>query len=548
MKGTTPARLLARLERIHRTFGVRSGSEKRGLVKRLRRVRLDSAARILRFHEILCFLRAYPDDAPLLAEVERALAGFERRADLALFHDALADSGIAGTPIRYRFFWPMARWLASRWAGRLHFDREEADEYEPRLRTALLAVSPSVEAEAVKRSEAQTFEMLDRLRGRATDAAWFLRRIESLPGGPFVWEAIHDAVDAAYVLEPGRGRPSRTLARHEGAPIVFRAAPLDRSRPVLAREIARPPAEVRAASRAEGERLVDLAREAMVTRSRDLDAFTWGNPKDVVLVDDGGGLSFAMIGILPERRLPLPAVHGWLTLRNGVPIGYVQSDTLLGSTEIAFNTFETFRGGEAAQVFGRVLAVARHVLGARSFSIEPYQLGKGNAEGIASGAWWFYFKLGFRPKDAAVKRVLRGELARMKRRPAYRSGPATLERLAAAHLYWEPDPGVPGLLPLVPALGLRIAPAAEDAVERAAERLGLRSFRGFTPAERTAWERLAPVVLALPGVARWPARDRRAFVDVVSAKGAPREAEFPRRLDRHARGAKALASLLREGS
>lgn len=548
MKGTTPARLLARLERIHREFGERSRIEKRNLVSRLRRARLDSAARLFRFHEILCFLRAYPDDAPLLAEVERALAGFERREDLARFREALADSGIAGTPVRYRFFWPMARWLASRWPHRLRFDRGGAEEYESRLRSALSTVSPSIEAEAAKRSEDDTFPLVDRFRGRATDAAWFLRRIDSLPGGPFVREAIHDSVDAAYVLEPGRGGPSRTLARAEGAPIVFHASPLDRNRPVLSRAIERPPAELRVVSRAEGERVVDLAREAMVTRSRDLDAFAWGNPRDVVLVDDGDGLSFAMIGVLPERRLPLSAVHGWLTLRNGVPIGYVQSDTLLGSTEIAFNTFETFRGGEAALVFGRVVAVARHVLGSRSFSIEPYQLGKGNQEGIASGAWWFYFKLGFRPKDAAVKRALRRELDRMKTRPDHRSGPDTLERLAAAHLYWEPDPGVPALLPLVPALGLRIAPAPEDAAERAAERLGLRSFRGFTPAERTAWERLAPVVLALPGVARWPARERRAFVDVVRAKGAPRESEFCERLARHPKGARALARLLRAGS
>lgn len=548
MKQTTPTRLLARLERIHRAFGDGSRAEKRRLVERLARARLDSAARLRCFHEILCFLRAYPEDARLLAEVERALAGFERRTDLARFREVLADSGIAGTPIRYRFFWPMARWLASRWADRLHFDRDETGEYEPRLRAALSTVSPSIEAEAVKRSEEDTFHLVDRLRGRSTDAAWFLRRIESLPGGPFVREAIHDAVDVAYVLDPGRGGPSRTLARHEGAPIVFRASPLDRSRPVLARALERPPAEVRAVSRAEGERCVDLAREAMVTRSRDLDAFTWGNPRDVVLVDDGDGLSFAMIGIVPERRLPLPAVHGWLTLRSGVPIGYVQSDTLLGSTEIAFNTFETFRGGEAAHVFGRVLAVARHVLGARSLSIEPYQLGKGNAEGIASGAWWFYFKLGFRPKDAAVKRVLRRELALVKKRPDHRSNPETLERLAAAHLVWEPDRSVPALLPRVPGLGLRIAPAPEDAAARAARRLGLRSLRGFTPAERTAWERLAPVVLALPGLSRWSASERRAFAEVVRAKGAPRESEFCERLARHPKGARALASLLRAGT
>ena len=49
----------------------------------------------------------------------------------------------------------------------------------------------------------------------------------------------------------------------------------------------------------------------------------------------------------------------------------------------------------------RLLAARAHLFGTRSFSIEPYQLGKNNDEGIASGAWWFYAKLGFRPRSPA---------------------------------------------------------------------------------------------------------------------------------------------------
>ena len=87
-------------------------------------------------------------------------------------------------------------------------------------------------------------------------------------------------------------------------------------------------------------------------------------------------------------------------LRNRVPVGYVQTDSLLAGTEVAFNVFPTFRGVEAGHLFSRVLATARHVLGARAFSIEPYQLGVGNDEAIESGAWWFYYMLGFRPSEA----------------------------------------------------------------------------------------------------------------------------------------------------
>ena len=38
-----------------------------------------------------------------------------------------------------------------------------------------------------------------------------------------------------------------------------------------------------------------------------------------------------------------------------------------------------------------------------AFTIYPYQLGDdGNQKGLASGAWWFYQKLGFRARDPQV--------------------------------------------------------------------------------------------------------------------------------------------------
>jgi hypothetical protein len=155
----------------------------------------------------------------------------------------------------------------------------------------------------------------------------------------------------------------------------------------------------------------------------------------------GDGLAFVFTGVVPERRHPLACYVGGLTLRNGVLIGYVQSDIVGRSAALSFNTFETFRGGEAAFSFARWLAALKHVCGCTSFSVEPYQLGgKGNDEGLASGAWWFYAKLGFAPRDAAVQALAREEQARVARRPAYRTPQTRLARIAEAHLFFDMDP------------------------------------------------------------------------------------------------------------
>lgn len=548
-----PTRALAILEKTRSHYGDAFAARKLALLRALDDARLGSARQVERLHETLCFLRAYPDDARIARQVERMLARFAGRDDLRAHREALAGSGIAGTVIRYGFFWPTARWLAHRWPAALRLDRDDGEAGDNIAGALPLLVTP-VEAQWLRATQPPGFEALDALRGRASDAAFLVRAIESLPGDSFMHEALFDRLDPVCELRPGRDTPSRTRDRYAAAPAMFRAAPLRRGRPDLRAEAGRAPRAVRALAVREGTRLVELARGAMITRQRDLDAFAYGDARDVRLVDDGDGLAFALIGVVPERRTLLPAVYGILTLQNGVPIGYSQADVLAGSAAISFNTFPTFRGGETAYGFARLLATVRHVFGATAFSIEPYQLGKGNDEGIDTGAWWFYYKLGFRPRAAATRRIARTELARMKANPRHRSSPDTLRKLADTHLFFELDPARPRGLPPLTALGERTAALlarmgddrqrALDAAGRELMRLtGLESLRGFTADEREAWRRWSPAVLVLPGLSRWSAAERRAAAEVLRAKGGRRESEFALRFNAHSRLTRALFAL-----
>jgi len=494
-----------------------------------------------RLHEAACILRAYPQKASELAEAKRVLAGFHRRPDLKRQNDALADTGIAGTPIHYRFFWPMARWLAHRYPALLTIDWDEG-EFADRLAAALPLLVPAAEAEALRRAALPARAAIDRLRApKETDAAFLIRRIETLPGGDAVREATHDALDVAYRLLGSADGPSRTRAFFDGAPFAFRSGAPRRDRPDLASELLVPPRSVRALTTRDGARVIDLARCAMVTRSRDLDAFAHGDPRDVRLVDDGDGLAFALIGIVPERRLFLPAVYGALTLRNGVPIGYVQLDVLFGNAEVSYNTFETLRGGEAGFVFCRLLAATRHAFGVSNFSIEPYQLGHGNEEGIASGAWWFYARFGFRPRDPKVLRLARLELGKRARNPLYRSNRSALLRLASAHVFWSPEGKGSGVITPTAAIGFALAKHKDRG--RAAALLGLRSISGWTAGERLWRKRWAPLLDALSGLSRWSREERLALVRVLRAKGGRRESEYARLFDAHPRLATAVLAL-----
>lgn len=407
---------LRALERLRNVYHRRSGPEKLALLRVLERTRLGTAPEVERLHEMLCFLRAYPDDARTLARVQRMLKGFARRADLRAQGEGLENSGIAGTAIRYPFFWPSARWLAREWPRHLTLDR--LDRTADRAIGALFGVRSG-------------FDVLERIRARSlTDAVTFIRLVERMPGDAFAREAFYDAIEPVLELRPGRDSPSRTLAWHRVGPVLWQRVALDSARPDVRAEIGRAPRRVRAVSVREGALLIDLARAAMVTRSRDLDAFAYGDPRAVRIIEDGAGLAFALIGLIPERRKADADTWGALMLKNGVPVGYMELGVTGRHVEIAFNTFPAFRDGEAARVFARALAMLHRVFRAATFGIDPYQLGRGNREAIESGAWWFYYKLGLRPRAAAAKRLARRELERWRADRSYRSSAATLAKLA----------------------------------------------------------------------------------------------------------------------
>ncbi|MCB9898527.1 MAG: hypothetical protein H6825_11025 [Planctomycetes bacterium] len=555
---TRPARLLRDLEALKDSFGTGRAEQKLAALLPLERVALPDAGQVRRLHEILCFWRAYPESPELLECVERMLDEFERRADLRRHRRALDDSGIAGTRLHFPFFWLMALRLAERWPGSIHIDWD-AFTTHARLADMLHLLTPFTETLGTDSAGLSTREWLQLLKGPdETDAAFLCRRFESMPVPQATREFLFEGLDVPFRVEPGETTPARTRERWPAGSFVLQRRPLDTRRPDLRAAVRGARMRVRSVSPAQGRELVELANALMVARHRDLLVFLHGDEHDVRIVDFGDGLQFACIGAAPERRFVLESVYGFITIKNRVPIGYVLSNSLFGSSEIAYNVFDTFRGGEAATIYGRVLAMVHRLFGADCFAVDPYQMGHHNHEGQQSGAWWFYYKLGFRPRDPEVRTLVREELARMERDRGYRTSPARIHRLAAAPMFFSlgrSRPDVVGALPLEQ-VGLRISAMLAErfgadreegirvCASESARLLGMRLSR-LSPGERVAWDRWGPLVLTLPGVARWTAAQRRGLAAVIRAKGGRRESDFVRLFDRHARLRGAIRDLAR---
>jgi len=541
-------------------YSLESRKEKRALLEALERTSVGHAATLRRLHETLCFLQAHPDDAEVLALVDRALEAIPARVT-RLGPGArrrLHDSGIASTTLDYPFGLPMARWLASRFpadadvAWRRFHDEDRLDE-------TLSLLATTAEGDAFSEGGMGWREWLRVAKGgrRLTDLQLLLEVFgrTGLPTEARDW--LFESLGLPIQWRPRGPGASRTLARGAPPRVFFHEAGLDRSAGDLVDALSRPLPALARAPRELAESLVDSARVAMATRQRELHAFSYPNPDDVLVVRGGRGLVLAFIGIMPDFRLPLEAYYGFLALKNGVPVSYGGGWELFGTLDFAVNIFASFRQGESAYLATQLLRAYRRIFGMRTVVVDRYQLGHESTEALRSGSFYFYHRLGFRPRNPDVLRVLETERTKIAADASYRSPVRVLEQLAGDEVFLSLPGGLPApekrlratdVAALVARFvareygGDRVAAVRETAA-RVGLVLGVPRRASWPLSERRAFEGMSLVAALIEDLARWPVAARRALVAVMRAKGASSEMRYAHQLDGHRRLRRSLEAL-----
>ena len=305
-----------------------------------------------------------------------------------------------------------------------------------------------------------------------------------------------------------------------------------------------------------------MIREVMLVRYRELYGTTLGDPRSVVRADVGRGVTIYLWNLPPDRRLPLRAYVAGLTLKNGVPINYIEAIGLCEWMEVGFNTFYTFRGGEAGWIYAQVLRCLCHLMGTTCVSVYPYQLGHDNEEAIESGAFWFYRKLGFRPGRADLQKLAEREEQKIAADTKYRTPARTLKRLAAGHVFYEIPGSEVGAWDKFSTrnIGLRVnrrmaRDFSGDAVlmrehsRRALERILFARSSGvstssWTPLEKAAFENFALGAGRLCRRLRaWTREEKEDLVRIIRAKAKRDEMLYLHLTQRHERLRKALLGI-----
>jgi len=590
------------LERLEEAKGRRPGAgEVARLLRTLRERRISDAETLIRFHDTLLFLRAYPHSRTVMNLAETILSTFGSRvaelavsgADLSPF-DHPEVAGIVGTTVTTDYSYDVVRWMKRRFGRRVSIDWD-GYEASDRLRAAWPAFLPLLEEEALEDANVPYLEYLRQVE-REDGLSWLLSRIGRLPLAPGEKAERYDALGLSVTWSLGDGRATRTRMRSVARKIFFHDEPMITRRDVsLAAELASAPLPIRRLPRREALAVLEKTREATALRYREYYAFTFGDPAAVLQADAGRGLQIFLIGTERGRRLPLRSGYGGFLVKNGVPIGYFEALAFFERMEVGFNLYYAFREGESAWTFARSLKFLRQALGVTSFSLDPYQIGYENEEAISSGAFWFYRKLGFRSTDAKLRDLTAREEAKLAADPSYRTPASVLRRLATNNLLYEvglpchpeerlrcdPEERLPchpeersdeGSAPVrhsrltthnsqlswdsfhIRNIALavtrrmardfsgdaaKIRRASEASVARA---LGV-NLRRWNAAEREAFAGFALAFDLLPDLPRWTKEEKKALAAIVRAKAGVRESHYLRLLQRHARLRAALIRL-----
>lgn len=565
--GTFPeamADLLDLLNSVKARFEPADAGVKVALLRILAGREIPEVTSLILFHEILCFLRAYPDSPEVLGWVEKSLKEFLARVDLARARGnpsdlkRLRDTGIARTTVYYAYPTPMATWLVEHFPDAVEIDWEDADGLD-KIRSALPLLVAYAENDALDDEGLSLRDWIGVAKGdrKVSGLQWLL---EALQRSRLPRDIIHHLYDSAELLlgwELREPEASRTLAKFPTDRIFYHQGPLLRKQVDFPGEIQKPLPGLKPVPRKTAEGLIHLFNCALAVRNRELHPLLYANPRDVFMADVGRGLRIILVGVTPEFRLPLEAYYSFLVLKNGVPVSYGGGGPLLDRLEIAGNIFDTFRQGESVHIFGQVFRTYRQLCGSRYFLVPRYQVGYENEEALQSGAFWFYHKLGFRPVERRVLALSEEEQRKIKADPAYRSPRKTLERLAQSDmvLTLDGDGGDPPRDLQQGNIGLLVTreiaqefdgdrPAAVRATTRQLSRvLGCSGWRRWPAPQRVAMERLAPILALIPDLDHWTSAEKRGLVRIIRAKGAERQTAYIRLLQGHRRLARSLYAL-----
>ena len=212
---------LGQLEALRHDRGPGAAERAHRHLAGVQHLRFKDASLLIRFHDTLLFLRAFPQSREVAKLADHLLAMVEPEverlrasgADLDDF-DLEPYSGMAGTVITEEHTYEVARWLAQRYPKQVTAKCNVEDNYS-KLVNALPRFMPLIEDDTFVEPDIPFDRLLTGAAGsEGREWLWLMEQFEQLPLSPKDKTELYDALGIELQFDLRNSPASRTYARH----------------------------------------------------------------------------------------------------------------------------------------------------------------------------------------------------------------------------------------------------------------------------------------------------------------------------------------------
>ena len=420
------------LKKLVNLFDEESVLKQTTILTALQALKLQGGKPLLHYYDLLIFICAYPANrqTKTLAEKElKRITAFARKnknkKDILIENEGLPFANIIT-----RFSPDFLGWLLQHKDVKVEFD----SFYNPTLSlNNILNITLPAVLKAQTTAGLKNEELLEVLHIKPDQyAPYLLGQLKELDDRPLLKEFFMEGMNLYVKLVPKNNQFSRASNRMPVKQPYYHHELLKKFDHEQLFNEPLPPVYILQEN--EKEHLHKVIKNAMALMVREIDPSTFLQLETLRLYNLERGLSLAVYSMIPERQLPLETYFGFTFLKNGIPVSYGGIWTFGAMAKIGLHIFHPFRGGESGYLLCQLMRVFIQDFGITYFEIEPSQYGLDNPDGIKSGAFWFYYKFGFKPVDHDLKVLAENEFHKIKTRKNYRSSEQTLLRFTESDI------------------------------------------------------------------------------------------------------------------
>ncbi len=399
------------------------------LLEHLANIPLTHPVFIKEYHEQLLFLKAFAANKKIL---NAALAGLERISAATkqagpFVYAGLCGDGLPNTELICSYSLTLMDWLATQFPRSVNLHSSAADAETVRKIAQLLC--PYVEFEKTTQGELNLVQRITAITGVKNSRAqlsWLMDTFATCSLPLQVKEELFRQLKVYVQWKMDEPACSRSFLHFNIGEIFFQKTYLKKvnSQQAIAQKINAP----QKLTALQKQVLCDTIKTSLAFLCRETDPVTYADEETVQLFDTGRGFSIALLYMQKEKRLSLESYVGYMAFKNGVPVSYGGGWIFGSRCKIGVNIYPAFRRGESAWMFCQVLRLYHQYFSVAGFDVSPYQFGKGNAEGLKSGAFWFYYRLGFRPANVDICSLAASEWQKITSDKKYRTPKNVLKK------------------------------------------------------------------------------------------------------------------------